>query len=686
MNLTVFPLSSSPVITFAAEELCKYIKQMTGVTPKVIYRSAYCPAEKAEDKESAGTGTGPCTGPCTGHGTGTGNSGSIWLGPAASFAEAGVFPQPDAAAHPLDDAVMIKSAGQSSLLISGPNERSVLFSVYAYLESLGCRFLRIGEDGEVVPKGVPLKLDGYHIEEYPSYRYRGICIEGAVSIEHVRQIIDYMTKKRFNTYFLQFMNAYIFWSRWYDRKVGKPEMPIEVAEEYTREAVAEVQKRGLALQMVGHGWTCECLGVRGLGWHPTSEPVPKGKEAWLAELNGRREWFHGIPINTELCLSNSEAFNGLAAYIADYAARHPEVDLLHIWMSDGANNRCECPACAAKLPADQYVELLNAVDERLTALGSPVKLVFLAYCDLLWAPEKARFRNPERFVLMFAPISRTYRRSLLADHSPEEAEAQVEPLPYRRNRNTFPKTAAGNIYFLRQWQKIFSGDSFIFDYHLLWKHSILEPTGLFNTGVLHKDIQDIVRLGLNGMVNCQVQRYFFPTGVTMEVSGKTLWNKDADFAHLVADYFKDAFHPHGDYIYERVKRISRLMDAEVLFMPESAIASAVPDEDYQNRLAEAATERDALLRFLDALPPAELSPVTRASCQYLRHGMQLATIFLQGMQGLAAGDIQKMAEAYREAAAYLLAHEEELNPVCDVQMWHQYITAYAANMSRAARR
>ena len=118
-----------------------------------------------------------------------------------------VFPAPQSD-HELDDAIFLRSVGTDQLLLSGANPRSVLFAVYTYLESLGCRWVRMGEDGEILPEGVTAKLDGYDVTEYASYRYRGVCIEGGVSIEHAKAMVNYMTKKRLNTYFIQFQNAY----------------------------------------------------------------------------------------------------------------------------------------------------------------------------------------------------------------------------------------------------------------------------------------------------------------------------------------------------------------------------------------------------------------------------------------------------------------------------------------------
>ena len=144
--------------------------------------------------------------------------------------------------------------------------------------------------------------------------------------------------------------------------------------------------------MVGHGWTCESLGSAGTGLDSNRDDAAAGKQNLLALVDGRRTWWKGVPIDTELCMSNPEAFRTLRDYIVSYALNHPEVDLLHVWLSDGWNNRCECSGCSEKRPSDSVCDLLDAVDEQLDAAGADTKIVFLAYADLLWAPENAGLR------------------------------------------------------------------------------------------------------------------------------------------------------------------------------------------------------------------------------------------------------------------------------------------------------
>jgi hypothetical protein len=642
--LELFTVGDDPVVGFAAEELGRYLELLGNGPASIHVRSTYDPA-------SAG----------------------IWLGVWHAFGT--VFPKPQSN-HVLDDGIFLRSVGSDELLLSGTNPRSVLFAVYAYLESLGCRWVRMGADGEILPQGVSAKLDGYCVTEYASYRYRGVCIEGGVSIEHATDMVSYMTKKRFNTYFIQFQNGYRFWSQWYDRNNEKPLLKVEQAEAYAAQLTKEIKKRGLALQMVGHGWTCECLGVPGLTrTRPEEELAPEKKEL-LALVNGERDWWHGFPYDTELCLSNPRAFKTLADYIVQFAKEHPTVDMLHIWMSDGNNNCCECDGCRQKSPSDWYVDLLNAVDADLDKEGLPTKLVFLIYQDLLWAPTQTKLKNPDRFILMFAPVSRSYRHGLLEGTMDLSTEG---PRPFELNRNVFPRSTAVNVHHLREWQKDFPGDGFTFDYHLIWKPSIIEPTGLYITDVLYRDIVDTEDLGLQGIVNCQVQRYFFPTGVAMEVSGRAMWDKSKPLAEIRQEYFAAAFADAGAQVQEMMERLSLLMDSDLPFNLEPT-----PDEAYLADLKQA----EDVLAELRGLTEQRLASAdgmlkgVKASWFYLRHGVSFMEIILKGLQGLAAGHFQDLAAAYRAAGDYVTQHEDEIHGVCDGRKWKDWLENYAAQADR----
>ena len=128
----------------------------------------------------------------------------------------------------------------------------------------------------------------------------------------------------------------------------------------------------------------------------------------MAELNGERQLYENVPLNTNLCYSNPAVRDAITSAITQYCQRNPQVTYLHFWLADGTNNHCECEACRKKRPADWYVQMLNELDEKMTAAGVSTKVVFLIYVDLLWEPQQEQIKHPDRFVLMFAPITRAY--------------------------------------------------------------------------------------------------------------------------------------------------------------------------------------------------------------------------------------------------------------------------------------
>src|SRR5262245_30325194 len=91
------------------------------------------------------------------------------------------FPEPiqqRASGHPFDDEIYIE-VGEAGGIVAGVNPRSVLLAVYRYLTELGFRWVRPGEDGEVIPAPAHLLERRVSVHETPSYRHRCVAIEGA---------------------------------------------------------------------------------------------------------------------------------------------------------------------------------------------------------------------------------------------------------------------------------------------------------------------------------------------------------------------------------------------------------------------------------------------------------------------------------------------------------------------------
>ncbi len=453
-------------------------------------------------------------------------------------------------------------------IITGTNNRAVLIAVYRYLHALGFDWVRPGDDGDVIPA----KLAEKHtvsLSYVPTSRHRGVCIEGAASYLHVKNMLTWLPRVGMNTYFTQFFTPFCFYDRWYSHRGN----PLYAATPLSRDeidalnasVVYEANKRSLQYHAAGHGWTCEPFGVPGTDWVKYEGEISDEYKTYMAEVNGKRELFEGIALNTNICYSNPKARGIMLDAIVGYCEKHPEVTHLHFWLADSWNAHCECDACAKKTPADWYVLMLNELDAKMVEAAVDTRVVFLVYTDLLWEPQVEKIKNPDRFVLMFAPISRSY----LKPYADFDQNERYELSPYVRNKVVAPKAVGENVARLNKWKENFSGDSFDFDYHLMWNH-VYDPGYTFSAKILHADMCSLPKLGLNGMVSCQMQRVAFPTCLPMYAMAAGLWDATRSFEDVCDSYYHAAFGQYGEWVKTYLAAVS---DA---FLPQEAVAPEAP--------------------------------------------------------------------------------------------------------------
>ena len=372
-----------------------------------------------------------------------------------------------------EDSIYI-SVENGAGIISGSNERSVLMAAYRFMKEMGCRYLYPGKNGEKIPER---KLDyadlKAEVKETASYKHRGICIEGSVGCEHVYNTIDWLPKVGMNSFFTQFFTPGVFFRAYYEKFYNdkndrdyQNELTNKDIDAMVSSLYDEIRERGLIYHAVGHGWNCKPFGFDDSGWEVYEGEISDDVRNLLALRNGKREFYGGKPKDTQLCYSNPFVQNKITDSIVEYCENNNKADYLHFWLADGALNHCECEECIKKRPTDYYVDMLNMLDEKLTAKGIDTKIVFLIYTELLFAPLKEKVKSTDRFTLMFAPINRWYAESY--------ADVDLNKLPelpaYERNKE-FPRHKdALNVAYLKEWQKSFKGDSFVFDYHLMWHH------------------------------------------------------------------------------------------------------------------------------------------------------------------------------------------------------------------------
>ena len=106
-----------------------------------------------------------------------------------------------------DDAIEIKIYDGKGY-VAGSNDRSVLIGVYRLLYEWGIRWNRPGANGTYIPEKCEYR--DIDIHEAADRRHRVMCIEGAVTLENVLDMIEWLPKVGMNGYYIQFDDAFIF--------------------------------------------------------------------------------------------------------------------------------------------------------------------------------------------------------------------------------------------------------------------------------------------------------------------------------------------------------------------------------------------------------------------------------------------------------------------------------------------
>lgn len=518
----IYKITSNSTIDFAAEELKKYLRMM-------MPRCGEISIEYMPDAVSG-----------------------LRIGLMSDFG----LDTSDADDVQLDDIIYIDTDEKSGI-IAGSNPCAVLIAVYRYLRFCGCRWLFPGVDGEWIP--IINSLPAVSYRKLADHRYRGQCNEGAEFQQSMLETIDFTPKIGMNTYMLEFDNPYFYYNTYYNHNYSKHREPEPIARDtvlqWKRQCESEIEKRGLHFHDMGHGWTAEPFGIDSTrGWAAEDEDiVPPQSRQYLAMIGGERKLKNGVPLNTNICMSQPEARKIMIDYIADYAEKQNNVDFLHIWLADGSNGHCECEECQKKNTSDWYVILLNELDEELTRRNLDTHLVFLAYLDLFWPPIEEKIKNQKRFTMLFAPITRLYTETYLKDSDMSKI------VPYCRNNIQRPRGMSECLGYLDKWKEMWKGDCYCYEYHFM-DFNYMDISNMYISKLIYDDISGLKKHGINGIIEDGSQRSYFPTGFPFYVYGETLFDSSISYDELKEDYFSHAFGTNWKAVTEYLDKLRDTLD------------------------------------------------------------------------------------------------------------------------------
>ncbi len=558
--------------------------------------------------------------------------------------------------------------------IAGSNERSVLIGAYRFLSELGIKWIRPGDKGAYIPKNG--KMVDVKLHEAADRRHRTVCIEGAVTLQNVLDMVDWLPKVGFNGYQIQHKDAFLFFNRWYSNmdnplKELDESFTHDKAAEYCETVIKEIKKRGILLQRMGHGWTCDPYGVPSHKWFPKEDdPLYLSYIKKCALVNGKRDVYLNTPNATQLCYSDPEVKKTMVDSVINYMLDNKDTDIVHFWLGDSPNNTCECENCTKEALSDFYVKMVNEITDRMNELGLKNKIVLIIYLNTVFPPEVERIKSTDRTILMFAPISRTFGAAY-----PDGFKVKSIPR-YKTNGFDFPSSVDENLAYLYAWEKNYDGDVVDFDYHLMWDH-ILDAGGECIARVLNQDAKNLENLGMNGFISCQLNRNAFPTSIAMTTLARTLWNKETDFEIVKRELYASTYGEDcADIFCKYFATLSRAFDigairsqvkADPEVMKENMRAAIKAMEDIESLISS----------HLDIEAEAQ-----RESYEILALHRQIYLTLGRGILLMLEGDEESGDKLREESISIAWRNEEKLQKVLDC-MFYQNMTRKRINLDGA---
>ncbi len=406
--------------------------------------------------------------------------------------------------------------GESLWLIGG-SDASSLYAVYDFLYALGCRWLAPdfsfyeGKNQSVpVQTELTFVFSGDRIHR-PILKYRKLYIEEGLShhTENLKELIDWMPKVRFNMLVapLDYQGGgRVKWDSWRDQ------------------LVPELQKRGISIEVGGHGYQNFLNAGMDNGQLYTKHPE------WFGLKNGIRS----ADPHVVFCTSNADAVAYLQTNLFNYLKARPEINIFDFWPPD-SETWCECQDCLALGSATDRHALLVSQTARFLGKGLPeVRLECLAYSRYVEPPQHV---IPNQEVLLdFCPINQSFEYQI-------DDEGSGNNKMYKE--------------YLLSWRQHFKGDISIYSYYRKYAWRSL-PNVIPH--YMQNDLRFYRDCGIKGISVYAEPGDWFTYGLNHYVLAYLAWDPDADVNKLIMDYCAGVYGPAAKMaasVYDELEQVVR---------------------------------------------------------------------------------------------------------------------------------
>jgi hypothetical protein len=381
------------------------------------------------------------------------------------------------------------------LVLTGGSGRGLLYAVYDFLGRLGCHWwapdfsFYNGHAAFIPRKSRLLYVDPGEKIEQPAFTYRKIDAMGRNSeVNTLKEIIDWMPKLRYNTLLVPFGKSGSRWDKW--RQALLP----------------EIKKRGLILEVGGHGYqnflNADMEGGRLLKDHPD----------WFGLDSGCRP---SHSPRTVFNTSNPAAVAYFTRQVISYLSSHPEVDIFDLWPPDGAR-WSECSADPPlHTPEARQAFLANHIDSAIKKDFPSVRLEIIAYDSTLELPKTVQLNKD--ILVDICPINQNFERQIYDAKAPANAMYAEA---------------------IERWDKGFSGDIGLYSYY---RKSAWRSLPNVIPHYMQRDMQWYSKIRLKGISCYAYHDDWFTYEINHYILGHLAWNPDVKIDSLIGQFCRDRY-------------------------------------------------------------------------------------------------------------------------------------------------
>lgn len=551
----------------AADELAKYLKAISG---------AKVPIKKRTNKPVAGEVT-------------------IFVGNNRYLKRSGVTVE---SAH--EDAFIVKTKGMKMIVLLGNGSRGTLYSVYALLEELGCRWFMPGSLGEIVPSSKTLVVEEMDLVEVPDFSMRNFTGDGDLpdlSPEDETSCKKWMLRNRFN--------------------------------------------RGF-----GTGFT-RFNAFPGDGGHAYDDLIPGSlfeTKPWLFPLIDGQRVGHG-----QRCVANPEAANVAEAHLADIFKND---DLVIQSVSPNDNWRwCECQACVAK----------DGPDQEILGPSGPVRSYsgrVFGFANQM--ADRMRQSYPGKFATVYAyqdysvpPTGFQPRENLIVKVTHNFSACDAHSIGSACEANTWFRK---NV--VEKWEDT-RANLWFHGYTYRWKAIEMPYPTYF---ILQSDVRDLRDRGFWGYHAMAGRLNWGSNGLSYYVLSRLLWDADVDVNALIDDYCDKMYGPSAtamkNYFYFMAEAFSRdATDGQQAGYQDHLINTSGLDLDFAEQFLAIYTPAELEIGsgYLEAALAGAASDNKRRRIEIVRYAHRYAMLFRDYLEARVARQADETPETIQAALDAALA-------------------------------